>query len=110
MLENLIHFIEPSLIHFLELIGTLILTITAVQSLILYLKNNFDADKHNVKIKFAQGIALALEFKMAAEILRTVIVKDMSEMHLLGAIIVLRVIFTFVIHWEMKSEASQVDV
>ena len=43
----------------------------------------------------AQGIALALEFKMGGEVLRTVVVREWSELEFWGAIIVLRAMLTF---------------
>lgn len=57
-----------------------------------------------IKIEFAQSLTLALEFKLGAEILKTVIVRSMDEMYILAAIIVLRAILAFVIHWEMKAD------
>ena len=55
----------------------------------------------------AQGIALALEFKMGGEVLRTVVVREWSELGILGAIIVLRAMLTFLIHWEIKNEKRE---
>lgn len=51
-------------------------------------------------------IALALEFKLGGEVLRTVIVREQAELIILGAIILLRGALTFLIHWEIKVEES----
>ena len=56
----------------------------------------------NLQFHFARGLAAGLEFKMAAEILKTVIVQDMSELLILGAVILLRAILSLLIHFEMK--------
>ena len=48
-----------------------------------------------------------LEFKMAAEILRTVIVRTWEEVAMLGAIIVLREILFFFINKDMKEHNKQ---
>ena len=61
-------------------------------------------DRKNIRLDLAQGIALALEFKMGGEVLRTVVVREWSELGILGAIIVLRAMLTFLIHWEIKNE------
>ena len=61
-------------------------------------------DRKNIRLDLAQGIALALEFKMGGEVLRTVVVREWSELGILGAIIVLRAVLTFLIHWEIKNE------
>ena len=58
-------------------------------------------------MKLAQGIALALEFKLGSEVLRTVIVREQSELIMLGLIILLRGALTFLIHWEIKGEESR---
>ena len=44
---------------------------------------------------------------MGGEILKTVITRDIDEMYVLAAIIVLRAILTFVIHWEIKFDKDQ---
>ena len=48
--------------------------------------------------------ALGLEFKLGSEILRTVIVRQLSEIATVAAIIALRAALTFLIHWEIKVE------
>jgi uncharacterized membrane protein len=39
---------------------------------------------------------------MAAEILKTVLVRELSELLILGAVILLRAILSVLIHFEMK--------
>ena len=51
---------------------------------------------------FATGLATGLEFKMAAEILNTVLIRELSELYVLGAVILLRAILSVLIHFEMK--------
>ena len=51
-------------------------------------------------------MALGLEFKLGSEILRTVIVRELSEIATVAAIIVLRAALTFLIHWEIKVEKA----
>ena len=57
----------------------------------------------------AQGIALALEFKLGGEVLRTVVVREWAELGILGAIILLRATLTFLIHWEIKNEKKALE-
>ena len=63
----------------------------------------------HVRLDLAQGIALALEFKLGGEVLRTVIVREQSELLTLGAVILLRGALTFLIHWEIKNEEARID-
>jgi len=87
-----------------NLIGVLILTITVGKSI----WNYFHRERH-VKLMLAHGIALALEFKLAGEILRTITVRDWNELAILGTIIVLRGAISLLIHWEIKSEQITIE-
>ena len=84
-----------------DMIGVLILMTTVVKSVYHY----FHRDLH-VKLMLAQGIALALEFKLAGEVLRTVTVRDWNELIVLGTIIALRGAITLLIHWEIKTDKA----
>ena len=88
----------------LELLGTIVILVVAAQAFYKW----FQKDA-TIKLTLAEGLAFALELKLGAEILRTVIVKDLKELVLIGAIIVLRACLTFLIHWEIKNEKSHVS-
>lgn len=64
----------------------------------------------DTKIYLARGLALGLEFKMGSEILRTVIVRDWTEMVIVGGIIALRAALAFLIHWEIKEEEKTIEM
>ena len=98
-LDQVVHYVAEIGIVLVEMAGICVLLITAVQGLVSY----FRQDPH-IRLKLAQGIALALEFKLGGEVLRTVVVREWSELGILGAIIVLRGLLTFLIHWEIKNE------
>ena len=88
----------------LELFGVCVLVSTGVRCFVRWLRH----DEH-MRLELAQGIALALEFKMGGEVLRTVIVREWAELGILGAIIILRGILTFLIHWEIKNEKKELE-
>ena len=83
----------------LELFGIIILISSALKCFIKWLRHD-----SQIRLKLAQGIALSLEFKMGSEVLRTVIVSEWAELGILGAVILLRGLLTFLIHWEIKHE------
>lgn len=87
----------------MELFGVIILAYTAVKSFIEWMKKD-----ENIRLHLAQGIALALEFKLGGEVLRTVVVREWSELGILGAIILLRGVLTFLIHWEINNEKNEI--
>ena len=80
-----------------ELVGVVVLVVTVIRAIIGLAKR----DK-KVKLDLAEGIALALQFKMGGELLRTVIVREWSELLILGAVILLRAALTVLIQWEIK--------
>lgn len=86
-------------IHGFELIGVCIIIVSGVRGLVQYLRRN-----PSVRLQLAQGMALGLEFKLGSEILRTVIVRELSEVALVAAIIAVRAALTFLIHWEIRME------
>jgi len=87
------------LILLVELVGIIILIYAIVMAVIGLIRR-----QSHVRLKLAEGIALALEFKMGGELLRTVIVREWNELLILGAIILLRAALTFLIQWEIKIE------
>ncbi len=104
MLEHLIETILPPIIALCELIGIFVVTITAIQSFYQYLKGLVTRKPTDFKFELAQGLASGLEFKMAAEILKTVLVRNLQELVILGAVILLRALLSLLIHFEMKEE------
>ena len=83
-------------------IGILVLLVAVIKGV-----NGYLCSDPHVKLKLAKGIAMALEFKLAGEVLRTITVRDWSEFAILGAIMALRVAITLLIHWEIKAEKSE---
>ena len=104
MLEHAINVILPPIISLCELIGIFVVTVTALQSFYKYLKGLVTRTPSDFKFELAQGLASGLEFKMAAEILKTVQVRDKEELLILGAVILLRALLSLLIHFEMKEE------
>ena len=74
------------------------------KSFIKFIRSGLNSDDTRVKIDLAETLALSLEFKMAGEILKTVVSHTIEELSILGAVIVLRALLTFLIHWELKME------
>lgn len=89
----------------LEMFGIIVLMYTAIASFIKWIRHQ----SANIRLELAHGIALALEFKMGGEVLRTVIVHEISELVILGAIIILRAMLTFLIHWEIQTEKKDIE-
>ena len=102
MLEHLVELISEILIPVFELMGIFIAAVSAATAFWQYGKGLIRGTDCNVKARLAHGLALSLEFKMASEILKTVLVREVSELVILGAVILLRAVLSFLIHFEMK--------
>ena len=103
MLEQLILFVLPPIISLCELMGIFVVTISAFRAFGVYCKGLVTHTPMDIKFDLANGLATSLEFKMAAEILKTVLVQSLSELVVLGAVVLLRAILSLLIHFEMKT-------
>ena len=104
ILKDNMHHVVQLMIMLMEFIGMIVLVVSAIRCFIRWLRRD-----SSIRIELAKGIALALEFKLGGEVLRTVIVRDWSELGILGAIIVLRSLITFLLHWEIKTEEKSMN-
>lgn len=101
-LEHLIEEYLPYIISALEIMGILVVAWSGIKAFWEYIQNAFMKKHYALQLHLAAGLATGLEFKMAAEILKTVLVRDLSELFILGAVILLRAILSVLIHFEMK--------
>ena len=104
-MHNTLMVIGNAAIILFELTGVLVLVVTGAQGVFHYVKRD-----PLTRLKLAEGMAMGLEFKLGSEILRTVVVRDLSEIVIVGAIILLRAALTFLIHWEIKNVKKEVAV
>lgn len=105
--HHIIEVIVPYLAAAIELVGIFIILYGSVAALFLFFRARLDFNNKDVKLELAQALALALEFKLAAEILKSVVVQTIDELILLAAIVALRVVMTLLIHWEIKSSEQE---
>ncbi len=82
-----------------DVIGVVMIVLTAIRGVIAWIRKKSEA-----RLIAAEGIAIALTFKMGGEVLRTAIVREWQELLILGAIVLLRAIMAFIIHFEIRSE------
>jgi len=102
--EALLHFIAEITVYTLELVGILIIIVGSVKAIVHLFSKLRHTHKTNIIIDLGKTLALALEFKMGAEIVNTVIVRDLAELGTLAIVIALRAILSLLIHWEIKNE------
>lgn len=82
-----------------EMIGVFVLLWAVIHGFIGFFRRS-----HGFRLELAEGIALALDFKMGSELLRTVVVREIHELFILGAVILLRAALSFLIYWKIGNE------
>jgi uncharacterized membrane protein len=102
--EGILHHIAEFSALTLEFIGVLIIVPGSAKSLFSMVRRLIQHRTINIVIELGKTLALALEFKMGAEIIKTVIVHDLKELAVLGIVILIRALLAFLIHWEIKME------
>lgn len=107
MFEEILEKLLPIPINILEVMGIIVIVVGAVKSFYHYLLILFKKEKYPIKSEFANTMAMGLEFKLAAEILKTVLIRSIHEILILGSITLLRGFMTFIINWELKSEREE---
>ncbi len=91
----------------LELIGIVIIVIGSARALVRIISCLRKRKPFHVVVDLGKALSLALEFKMCAEIINTVIVHNLEELSILGVVILIRALLAFIVHWEIKNEKSE---
>ena len=90
----------------LEFVGILIIIIGSIRALAKLFQSIRKKTDLHVVIDLGKALALALEFKMGAEIIKTVVIHNLEELAILGVVIVIRALLTVIIHWEIRTEKN----
>ncbi len=106
VIESVFKFIVQYAVLLLEFVGVCVIVSTAVKCIIGVLQKK----KENLRLKLAEGISFALEFKLGSEVLHTLLARSMDELAIIGAVIVLRALLTLIIHWEIKNEEKRPEL
>lgn len=99
VLENVMEYLVEIAILIFEFMGVGIIIFSGLKGFYHYVRRSPE-----MRITLAQGLAVGLEFKLGSEILKTVVVREWTEIVTVAGIIALRAALTFLIHWEIKEE------
>ena len=110
MLKDLLHPIAEISASILELIGILIIIIGTVRALVRLVDSIVKKKGFHVAMDLGKALSLALEFKMGAEIVKTVIIRYLKELLIIGIVIALRAVLALLIHWEIKNEEAHNEI
>ena len=105
--ESALHFIAELTVMTLELVGISIIIFGSIRAIMQAITHLRKKDDTSIMIVLGRALALALEFKMGAEIVNTVIIHELSELVTLAVVIALRTVLAILIHWEIKNERNE---
>lgn len=93
--------------YVLEICGVVIILFHSLHIFWDFIRKPVKDEGRYVRLTLARRLALGLEFKLAAEILRTVVVRSLEEVFILGSVVALRGILSLIIHWEIKNMETE---
>ena len=106
VLHSFVELFLPYVISVFEIIGIFVVCWSGFHGFWQYFQNTFMKKKFDLQTNLASGLAVGLEFKMAAEILKTVLIQNLQEIYMLGAVILLRALLSLLIHFEIGSHKN----
>lgn len=93
----------------LEFLGAIVIVVGAVVVFVRFIQLPYHEPSTSIRLRLERTLALALEFYLAAEILKTVTVHRPQDLVTLGVIVVLRSVMALLIHWEMRHDMHVLD-
>lgn len=101
-IENALYPIAEISAGLLELVGIIIIIVGSVHALIRIIRNAFREKHLRLDVDLGRALSLALEFKMGAEIIKTVLIHNLEELAILGIVIIIRALLSFMLHLERR--------
>ena len=102
ILHHLLHEIVTYAALGFEWIGVIILAISGIRGVIELFKKNPDIDLH-----LSQGMAVALQFMLCAEIVKLITIGDLTDIILVLGIVVLHSAITVLVAFELKHKKHE---
>ena len=93
-LHSILNTVVDWAILLFESMGVVVIVVSGIQGIVEYVTGN-----PLTRLNLAKGMAMGL-------ILRTVVVREFSEIFTVAGIILLRAALTFLIHWEIRNEEA----
>lgn len=97
ILHHLLHEVVTYAVIGFEWIGVIIIAISGIRGVIELFKKNPDIDLH-----LSQGMAVALQFMLCAEIVKLITIGDLTDILLVLGIVVLHIAITLLVAYELN--------
>ncbi|MFA5004905.1 MAG: DUF1622 domain-containing protein [Candidatus Omnitrophota bacterium] len=105
---DILHNVISKINLVLNIVGALIIIWGAIISLIAFLKNEIgDRSKtmqlnEMIRVRLGGYLVLALEFFIAGDIIKTIIIPTWESLGILGAIVVIRTVLSYFLTMDLK--------
>lgn len=102
MLDQFTQFIHDAayltilLVELLSIGCILLCTFQVIYNLLL--------QKAQARYLFMKGLSMALTFRLAGEVLRTILVRNMDEIIQIAALIAIKAALAYLIHWDIRAD------
>ena len=103
-LHSILSLLTDVSIVIIEFLGLLVIVVTGVKAFLEWIRKD-----ERTRLHLSEGLSTALSFLLCGEILRTILFHDLSEVLLIGSIVILRVALTLLIHWEAGKEKEELE-
>ena len=107
LIESTLVTVVSYLTIFAEICGALVIGIAVIQALAQYFRfllrrGHEDAAKDDIRLRLGRSLAVALEFALAADILKTAVAPTWNVIAQLAAIVVLRTMLNYFLEREIR--------
>ena len=110
--EHVLATLVTYLTFFAELCGALVIAVGTVRALLRFVAHLFqreaesDRVKEHIRLQLGKSLALALEFELGADILKTAVAPSLPVIGQLAAIIVLRTMLNYFLERELRQSVQ----
>jgi uncharacterized membrane protein len=104
ILEVLKDNIVPLMVEAAELMGVFIVIVSLLKSLYHYILSAFCHKQYKYLFELGNGLSSALEFMMAAEILKTITSTTKESLLMVAAVFALRALMSLLLHYELHGQ------
>ncbi len=101
-LHKIVICITEVLINLFEFFGAIIILYIGLVTVYKFFRLKYTHTSTEIRIRFGRTISLGLLFYLSAEIFRLIMIRDTTDLIIVGAIIVLHIIISLLVAWEVE--------
>ena len=112
-MESVFESILDYIIYGIEALGVIVIVLSAGRTAIRYVINYFSPDAVDIptlRLALGQSMVMALEFQVAADILKTALSPSWNDIVLLAALVGMRTLLNYLLEQELEHLSSVCDL